>query len=390
MSAELAIPTKELLSSLREMVRQWRQNGSRLDSTGRAPPSNTNTVAPIVQAIEVTSSTADAYGYPARIQTYNGTAWSDTYSECRAVQIGSTIAGAVLATGFYPLGRLMTVAGGYHVYGVHPGASALSTIEEVDGSPSVSLPTKLQLPNSAMSNPSTGVARLLEASATTGGTINIDTGTRQVLGNGDKEFQDDVVIQGSLEVNGTDGYEVNVPYDYARLLLGTNSGFRISASTTGDGIQFVGLGGGATGLTEGWMRTFENEANRYFEIRIVNDAGSRINSLYLSSSGATLHTGSFSPASVSWGSVTGADEGAQDAVGTILTDTSTINLTYTDGTPSITADVITGTSGASIPLLNGNNTYSGSADFTDSFALSGDISPAQLTANTDDWNPTGW
>ncbi len=33
------------------------------------------------------------------------------------------------------------------------------------------------------------------------------------------------------------------------------------------------------------------------------------------------------------------DEQAQDAVGTILTDTATIDLTYTDGTPSITADV---------------------------------------------------
>ena len=33
------------------------------------------------------------------------------------------------------------------------------------------------------------------------------------------------------------------------------------------------------------------------------------------------------------------DEQAQDAVGTILTDTTTIDLTYNDGTPSITADV---------------------------------------------------
>lgn len=34
------------------------------------------------------------------------------------------------------------------------------------------------------------------------------------------------------------------------------------------------------------------------------------------------------------------DEQAQDAIGTILTDTATINFTYTDATPSITADVI--------------------------------------------------
>ena len=35
-----------------------------------------------------------------------------------------------------------------------------------------------------------------------------------------------------------------------------------------------------------------------------------------------------------------SDENAQDAVGTILTDTATIDLTYTDATPSITANVI--------------------------------------------------
>lgn len=42
--------------------------------------------------------------------------------------------------------------------------------------------------------------------------------------------------------------------------------------------------------------------------------------------------------SATWGSGY-TDEQAQDAVGTILVDTSTINLTYTDATPSITADV---------------------------------------------------
>lgn len=36
------------------------------------------------------------------------------------------------------------------------------------------------------------------------------------------------------------------------------------------------------------------------------------------------------------------DERAQDAVGTILVDTASVNLTYNDGTPSISADVIPG------------------------------------------------
>lgn len=40
------------------------------------------------------------------------------------------------------------------------------------------------------------------------------------------------------------------------------------------------------------------------------------------------------------------DEQAQDAVGTILTDTATIDFTYNDGAPSITADVKTGSIGS--------------------------------------------
>lgn len=43
------------------------------------------------------------------------------------------------------------------------------------------------------------------------------------------------------------------------------------------------------------------------------------------------------------------DEEAQDAVGTILTDTATLNFTYDDATPAITADVLDS------PLLQGQN-----------------------------------
>ena len=39
------------------------------------------------------------------------------------------------------------------------------------------------------------------------------------------------------------------------------------------------------------------------------------------------------------------DEAAQDAVGNILTDSARIDFTYTDGTPSITADIVAGSIG---------------------------------------------
>lgn len=111
--------------ALDQIVRQWEAAGRRFDRA-RATPTPTSHSAPIVQAIEVTSSTADADGYPARIQLFDGTSWTDSYAECRAVKIG----GGTLATGFYPPGRLMGVSPtGLHIYGVHPGAAAASGTE---------------------------------------------------------------------------------------------------------------------------------------------------------------------------------------------------------------------------------------------------------------------
>lgn len=55
----------------------------------------------------------------------------------------------------------------------------------------------------------------------------------------------------------------------------------------------------------------------------------------------------------------------------------------------------TGTSGANVPLLNGANIHSGPQsiaallDVQQDFRLSGDISPAQIVADTHDYNPAG-
>lgn len=60
------------------------------------------------------------------------------------------------------------------------------------------------------------------------------------------------------------------------------------------------------------------------------------------------------------------DERAQDAVGTILLSTDTVTLTYTDGTPSIEADVITQmsiTSDASGLLLVGDEATPGNTQY---------------------------
>jgi len=60
------------------------------------------------------------------------------------------------------------------------------------------------------------------------------------------------------------------------------------------------------------------------------------------------------------------EEAAQDAVGVILTDSNTIDFTYTDATPSITADVITQmsiTSDASGIMLSGDEAAPGNVQY---------------------------
>ena len=75
-----------------------------------------------------------------------------------------------------------------------------------------------------------------------------------------------------------------------------------------------------------------------------------------------------------WVSMTGAgagaytDEQAQDAVGTILVDTATIDLTYTDATPSITAAIVAGSVNTT-QLTNDGVTYAKLQNVTDNRLL---------------------
>jgi hypothetical protein len=80
-------------------------------------------------------------------------------------------------------------------------------------------------------------------------------------------------------------------------------------------------------------------------------------------------------------SVTGFNEAAQDAVGTILVDTASIDLTYNDATPSITAAAIFGTTSTTIAAGNHAHTVPGATTqviFNDAGVLAGD---AGLTYN---------
>lgn len=73
-------------------------------------------------------------------------------------------------------------------------------------------------------------------------------------------------------------------------------------------------------------------------------------------------SGTWLPAAVAGGAYT--NEEAQDAVGTILVSSATVDLTYSDGTPSITADAITQMSidsDASGLMLAGDETSPGNS-----------------------------
>jgi hypothetical protein len=87
----------------------------------------------------------------------------------------------------------------------------------------------------------------------------------------------------------------------------------------------------------------------------------------------------------------------------LTTQTFTAAPVFTDQSGTRTAlglgtsaTVNTGTSGATVPLLNGNNTYSGTAAFSGAhdiqaaLSISGDTSPTQITADQNDYAPTNF
>jgi hypothetical protein len=61
-----------------------------------------------------------------------------------------------------------------------------------------------------------------------------------------------------------------------------------------------------------------------------------------------------------WADVTGAVEGAQDAVGAMIADTATIDLTYTDATPELKADVKAASITEAMQVLADNTTQDAS------------------------------
>lgn len=122
--------------------------------------------------------------------------------------------------------------------------------------------------------------------------------------------------------------------------------------TVGGGLEFTGSGGiQRSALTGGdvtapagsAVATIANDAVTFAKMQNIatssvlgrTTAGSGDVELLTAGTGISIAGGLISSTVTSY-----TDEQAQDAVGTILTDTTTIDLTYNDGTPSISADII--------------------------------------------------
>jgi len=121
--------------------------------------------------------------------------------------------------------------------------------------------------------------------------------------------------------------------------------------TVGGGIEFTGAGGiqtsaftgDVTKVAGGTAQTIANDAVTYAKIQNVTDA--RVLGRAAGSAGDVQELSAGTGISISGGAIASTitqytDEQAQDAVGTILVDTATIDFTYDDATPAISAIVI--------------------------------------------------
>lgn len=324
MNEELRIPTADLLAGLREMWRQWKQNGSRLDKPGRLPSTGSGASSPIVQAIEVTSGTADADGYPARILTQdeNGD-WNRTYDEVRAVPIG----GGTLSEGF-SVGRLMRVSSsGRHIYGV------LATI----GGARVYLDSAQTVSNGSIETLSGFVTTAFMSEDVS--IYYYDNDGYFDAGNPERlTIPEDGVYLIGCEVHwdaGSTGYrqiEIFDPHESTHLAVDHAMPVSASFST----VQSVST-------------VIKAVAGAYFYVRVYHTEGTDLDVL-----GKIPF---FGPRTVFWIhklSGTGSSGGAASGAGTL------------------------------------SNQDSDDVTFDGQVTINGSVSPAQITGDVNDYNPTGW
>jgi len=160
-----------------------------------------------------------------------------------------------------------------------------------------------------------GTANEVEVSASVG-TVTVGLPDDVTITN-DLTVGNDLVIQGDLTVSGTTTTVNTEEILLADNIITLNSNLAASAAPT-ENAGFEVNRGSASAVALRW-----NETGDVWE---ATTDGSTYKEVLLSGDAAASDISDF-------------DEAAQDAVGTILADSETVDFTYTDGTPEIKADV---------------------------------------------------
>lgn len=160
-----------------------------------------------------------------------------------------------------------------------------------------------------------GTANEVEVSASAG-SVTVGLPNDVIVGN-DLTVSGNTVIDGDLTVSGTTTTVNTEEILLADNIITLNSNLSASASPTEDA-GFEVNRGSASAVALRW-----NETNDLWE---ATTDGSTYNTVLLSGDATASDISDF-------------DEAAQDAVGGMVANTATVDLTYTDGTPELKADV---------------------------------------------------
>jgi hypothetical protein len=211
-----------------------------------------------------------------------------------------------------------------------------------------------QLPNSVMEyqgawDAATNTPTLIDGTGNSGDVYRVSVAGTQDLGSGNQTFDvgDFVIYNGTiwqwsggsdavLSVNGQQGIVVLDTDDINE--GATNLYFTDERAQDAVGTILVDSSNIDLTYNDGTPSISADLTNTTAVAGIYGDA-SNVGQFEVDAKGRIIDAVDV-PIVVSSGSITGFDEAAQDAVGGILVDTSTINLTYTDATPEITADIV--------------------------------------------------
>jgi trimeric autotransporter adhesin len=158
-----------------------------------------------------------------------------------------------------------------------------------------------------------GTANEIEVSASTG-SVTVGLPDDVIIGN-DLTVSNDLTVTGDLTVSGTTTTVNTETINLADNIITLNS------NETGTPSQNAGLE-----VERGTSDNVEFRWNETSDVWEATTDGSTYNTVLLSGDAAASDISDF-------------DEAAQDAVGGMVANTATVDLTYTDGTPELKADV---------------------------------------------------